>query len=56
MSLPYYAKMLKELWKNGVLTQEETSGKDVLLAGLSYFGSGPVSVLQQQGRLRAPFQ
>ena len=48
MSLPYYAKMLlKELWKNGVLTQEETSGKDVLLVGLSYSGSGLVSVLQQ---------
>ena len=47
MSLPYYTKMLKELWKNGVLTQEEASGKDVLLIGLSYSGSELISILQQ---------
>ncbi len=47
MSLPYYTKMLKELWKNGVLTQEEASGKDVLLIGLPYSGSELISILQQ---------
>lgn len=47
MSLLSYTGMLKELWENGVLTQEEVSGKDVLLVGLSYAGSGLVNVLQQ---------
>ena len=46
MSLPYYTKMLKALWSNGVLTADEVRGKDVLLIGLSYFGDEALTALQ----------
>ena len=47
MSLQYYTKMMKALWSEKFLTADEMCGKDVLLVGLSYSGSGLVSVLQQ---------
>lgn len=47
MSLQYYTKMMKALWSERFLTADEMCGKDVLLVGLSSFGSDLVSVLQQ---------
>ena len=47
MSLQYYTKMMKALWSEKFLTADEMCGKDVLLVGLSSFGSDLVSVLQQ---------
>ena len=47
MSLQCYTKMMKALWSEKFLTADEMCGKDVLLVGLSCFGSALVSVLQQ---------
>ena len=43
----YYIKALREFWEQGVLTEAEVREKDVLVIGLSYFGTGVIAALQE---------
>ena len=43
----YYIKALREFWKQGILTEAEVREKDVLVIGLSYFGTGVIAALQE---------